>query len=165
MGEVIQLPTGKMNKDLSTKKMYTYMTDPGHGWLSVPYSDLEELGLVDKISPYSYMNASRVFLEEDGDMSMFLEAAARAGWKIEHKTTYSNRASCRSYGNYNPRWVRNPLTIGQHVLTNNDVEATVIAKNDKGWTIETKEGKKFHLPRLNPLAYIKPLVERIANHG
>jgi hypothetical protein len=32
---------------------YTYITDPGHGWISVPLEDIKKLGIADKISSYS----------------------------------------------------------------------------------------------------------------
>jgi hypothetical protein len=51
--------------------------DPGHGWLEVTPSDLKDVGLtVDDISGYSYKNkrGTRLFLEEDCDLSTFFRA-------------------------------------------------------------------------------------------
>lgn len=58
---------------------YTYLTDPGHGWLLVPTSEVRALGIA--VSPFSYWNAhtDMLALEEDCDMSRFL--AARDGTK------------------------------------------------------------------------------------
>lgn len=53
---------------------YIYHTDPGHGWLEVDQKDINELGIADKISSYSYMNKTKVYLEEDCDMTLFIEA-------------------------------------------------------------------------------------------
>ena len=53
---------------------YEYHTDPGHGWLAVPDVELALLGLSGSISGYSYQRGSVVYLEEDCDMSKFLEA-------------------------------------------------------------------------------------------
>ena len=53
---------------------YTYHCDPGHGWLEVPFSMLRALHIEDKITPYSYMKGKTAFLEEDCDMSTFLQA-------------------------------------------------------------------------------------------
>ena len=56
-----------------------FYEDPGHGWLAVPLPLLERLGLIDSISPYSYMRGMLAHLEEDCDASLFLKAARDAG--------------------------------------------------------------------------------------
>jgi hypothetical protein len=48
--------------------------DPGHGWLKVKRSELKELGIEKLISSYSYQRGDDIFLEEDGDMSTFINA-------------------------------------------------------------------------------------------
>jgi len=51
--------------------------DPGHGWLEVSPSDLKNVGLsLSDISGYSYKNrrGTRLFLEEDCDLSTFFNA-------------------------------------------------------------------------------------------
>lgn len=53
---------------------YTFFEDPGHGWLEVPFSELEMLGLTDAISYYSYRFGDKCYLEEDCDMAIFLNA-------------------------------------------------------------------------------------------
>lgn len=56
---------------------FTLHSDPGHGWLEVSPSDLKEVGLkLADITPYSYKNrrGSRLFLEEDCDLSTFFRA-------------------------------------------------------------------------------------------
>ena len=53
---------------------FTFHCDPGHGWLEVPFSMLRNLQIEDKISPYSYMKGKTAFLEEDCDLSTFLQA-------------------------------------------------------------------------------------------
>lgn len=35
-------------------------TDPAHGWMRVPFGDLELLGIEDKISSYSYVAPSQL---------------------------------------------------------------------------------------------------------
>jgi hypothetical protein len=56
-----------------------FYEDPGHGWLAVPLPLLERLGLLDSISPYSYMRGLLAHLEEDCDASLFIKAAREAG--------------------------------------------------------------------------------------
>ena len=57
-------------------KSYTIHVDPGHGWLAVDRSELAELGILDKITSFSYQSRSgRIcYLEEDCDMATFLIA-------------------------------------------------------------------------------------------
>jgi len=60
---------------------FTYHQDPGHGWLEVSPAALSDLGLsVFDFSSYSYVgpaggeypNPLRYYLEEDCDMSKFM---------------------------------------------------------------------------------------------
>ncbi len=56
---------------------FTFHSDPGHGWLEVSPSDLSGVGLkLSDITPYSYKNhaGTRLFLEEDCDVSTFFKA-------------------------------------------------------------------------------------------
>lgn len=48
--------------------------DPGHGWLQVPHSLLRSLKIDKKITGYSYRDAYNAYLEEDQDLSTFLNA-------------------------------------------------------------------------------------------
>lgn len=51
---------------------FTKHDDAGHGWLEIKENDLTELGAtVADFSPYSYRKGTRLFLEEDCDMSKF----------------------------------------------------------------------------------------------
>jgi len=49
---------------------YTFHNDPGHGWLEVGRDEIKGLA----ISGYSYQQGDRVYLEEDGDLALFLQA-------------------------------------------------------------------------------------------
>lgn len=55
---------------------YNFISDPSHGWLRVKTKELEKLGILDKISTYSYLSPTgkSVYLEEDSDMAIFLRA-------------------------------------------------------------------------------------------
>jgi len=61
----------------------TLHNDPSHGWLEVKRSDLIALKIEDQISRFSYEKGSKVYLEEDCDMTRYIRAAARAGWKVD----------------------------------------------------------------------------------
>ncbi len=55
-------------------KTYTFYSDPGHGWLEVQKKELEELNIFNKVSEYSYINNDLVYLEEDCDANIFINA-------------------------------------------------------------------------------------------
>lgn len=72
-------------------KNYTWLNDPSHGWLSVPRKDVIALGVAGKISSYSYQKGNRVYLEEDMDAGIFLDAAKAAGWEISFKHSHTDK--------------------------------------------------------------------------
>ena len=55
---------------------YTFITDPAHGWLAVPLTEIRDLGIAGDISAFSYMSTSRglAYLEEDSDALRFIKA-------------------------------------------------------------------------------------------
>jgi hypothetical protein len=55
-------------------KMYTFHLDAGHGWIEVPFSEIKQLGLEDKITHYSFIKDATVYLEEDVDAQVFITA-------------------------------------------------------------------------------------------
>lgn len=64
---------------LQTPDQPVFFHDPGHGWLRVKRDTLIELGILDKVSGYSYQSDDRqfVFLEEDCDMTLYVDAIGR----------------------------------------------------------------------------------------
>jgi hypothetical protein len=56
--------------------IYTFITDPAHGWLTVSLAELQDLGIADDISPFSYISTSKgvAYLEEDCDALRFIRA-------------------------------------------------------------------------------------------
>ena len=60
-----------------------FHTDPAHGWLEVNYSELKDLKIEDKISSYSYIKDDIVYLEEDCDVAVYLDAIKAQGNEIE----------------------------------------------------------------------------------
>ena len=59
-----------------------WYSDPGHSWLKVKYSELEELGIQCEISSFSYRNGDDVYLEEDCDAIKYLNAVNKNGGAI-----------------------------------------------------------------------------------
>ena len=90
----------------SFKMKYQFYEDPGHGWLKVKIADLEKLGIADKISGYSYMRNDYAYLEEDCDVTLFMDALeAKENRKIafdEIATTHlaDKTSKIRSYDGY-----------------------------------------------------------------
>jgi hypothetical protein len=83
---------------MKTQKL-TFHCDRGHGWLEVPREDIDALGLANQISAYSYAMASThkragmVYLEEDCDASLYLDAAKAANWTIQIVEKYTDTDS------------------------------------------------------------------------
>lgn len=65
-----------------------FHSDPGHGWLEVPLVTFLQSGAkISDVSPYSYCGlkgfAIHLYLEEDLDISVFLNAAKAKGWEVK----------------------------------------------------------------------------------
>jgi len=80
---------------------YVFHTDPGHGWLEVDKDELSLFNIADKISSYSYKLGNKVFLEEDCDTGLFINALENKGIKFTYTTINSNTDSIvRTYKRY-----------------------------------------------------------------
>ncbi len=81
---------------------FNLYSDPGHAWLKVPISLLNELSIADQISAYSYQKGNFAYLEEDCDLSAFMEAMEKANKPVTFKEHICrNRSSkIRSYNQY-----------------------------------------------------------------
>lgn len=80
----------------------TFHTDSGHGWLEVPRADAIALGLAEKISAYSYEGGLSLYLEEDLDAGLYLDAAKAAGYTLHIVEKYTDgdspiRTLCQGY--------------------------------------------------------------------
>lgn len=83
-------------------RTYVFHTDAGHGWLAVPYSHLAHLGIADKITCYSYVHGLTIYLEEDCDVTTFVQAyTERYGYVPAHRMgAHSDYSRIRSYPGY-----------------------------------------------------------------
>ena len=81
-------------------KTYIFHTDPGHGWLAVKRQELIRLNLLDKISSCSYQNGVTVYLEEDCDAAIFLQAKEVAGETVEHRESHQEHTPIRRYDQF-----------------------------------------------------------------
>jgi len=82
-------------------KTYIFHTDPGHGWVAVPFKDIIELGIADKISGYSYVKGKTAYLEEDCDAAVFINAyKAKFGKMFSFKESYKENTNIRYFDDY-----------------------------------------------------------------
>jgi hypothetical protein len=72
---------------------FNFYADPGHGWLKVPMSLLDELGIKDRISQFSYVRKDFAYLEEDLDAGIFIDAMKHRGIEPKIRMHHANKAS------------------------------------------------------------------------
>lgn len=87
-----------------TTQTLKFYSDAGHGWLAVKVSVLAELGLLSKITSYSFIKGKTAYLEEDCDCTFFAEAMKVRGlsWNPvqSRRNTDVGRSPIRSYDRY-----------------------------------------------------------------
>jgi hypothetical protein len=81
-------------------KEYYFHADPGHAWLAVKRKELVRLNILNKISPFSYQKGGTVYLEEDCDASIFLNAKKALGEEVAFKETHLENTPIRNYQNF-----------------------------------------------------------------
>lgn len=78
-----------------------FYADPGHGWGKVKISMLRELGIIDQISSYSFINGEYAYLEEDCDLSIFCNEMKKQGKTVTFEVSHSNnRSRIRNYQSF-----------------------------------------------------------------
>ena len=60
-----------------------FICDPSHGWGEVPMSLIDELGIGGEISNYSFRKGDKAYLEEDCDLSLFLNRMEERGLIVD----------------------------------------------------------------------------------
>ena len=83
--------------------MYKFYSDSGHGWLAVPMAEINKLGIVNKISRYSYLNEGVAYLEEDCDFAIFYDAFSKvhkAPPQIEAFRSVNGNSHVRNYARF-----------------------------------------------------------------
>jgi hypothetical protein len=84
------------------KETFIFYADAGHAWLKVPKNAVETLGIADRITCYSYRKSDAVYLEEDCDAPLFVEAF-REKYGVPPKVVKSpavNSSRIRTYQSY-----------------------------------------------------------------
>jgi hypothetical protein len=89
--------------DALEPRTFTYLQDPGHGWLIVSRADLAAAGMSPAdFSQCSYMHGDTIALEEDCDMPRFLKGLD------EHGIPYRLREQHTGADAHVRRWASNP---------------------------------------------------------
>ena len=78
-------------------KKYTFISDPGHGWLKVPVVEILALGIAGKISSCSYIDYAmrNAYLEEDCDFEVFAKAKGWTPGSISEHITEEHQENCK----------------------------------------------------------------------
>lgn len=99
-------------------RVFTYLQDQGHGWLSVPIkyllaacSDAE----LQQISCFSYYKGKSVYLEEDCDMQIFVNSWRQptlntwrnngASLEFKHKQNYTEKSPVRNFARIDKQFI------------------------------------------------------------
>jgi len=74
-----------------------FISDPGHGWVEIPKGLLTTLGISPaRISTYSYQNDTHIYLEEDCDAGVVIEALKARGDEVEFESVYQDPTPIRN---------------------------------------------------------------------
>jgi hypothetical protein len=74
---------------------------PGHGWAKVKRSELIKLGIQNDITSCSYQRGEFVYLEEDQDLSTYVNALIKLDIQVQFKNKQTNkRSKIRNYESY-----------------------------------------------------------------
>lgn len=93
---------------IQKRKSYTLtvLTDPGHGWFKIKRSHLRDLDIEDKISVLSYQRGDFVYLEEDDDAGVYLDAleqfCGHRNFKVIERNAAVRYSRVRTYDYYTP---------------------------------------------------------------
>lgn len=82
-------------------KSYIFYADAGHGWLAVKRNELIELGIINQVSHFSYENGDTVYLEEDCDAGLFINAMKERDIPFTYRDNiHPDFSPIRSYKNF-----------------------------------------------------------------
>lgn len=77
------------------RNVFDFYADPGHGWAKVDLKTLAKLGLSPAdFSSFSYLKGDNIYLEEDADLTAFVNRHGNVRFR-EHHT--DNESRIRSY--------------------------------------------------------------------
>lgn len=75
-----------------TLKVYN---DPSHGWIACKRSLLEQLGILHRITAYSYQSPTgqTVYCEEDCDGALLVQTLKARGFQVNYQSFHIDRPS------------------------------------------------------------------------
>jgi len=74
-----------------------FHNDGGHGWLECGRELISSADIADKISKYSYQRGDNVYLEEDCDMPLLLDALRKRSIGVVVNDMYQDESPVREY--------------------------------------------------------------------
>ena len=77
-----------------------FHNDGGHGWLECNREMISSTGIADHISKYSYQRGNDVYLEEDCDMPLLLNALRERSIGVVVNDMYQDESPVREYERY-----------------------------------------------------------------
>lgn len=81
-----------------------YYQDPGHGWVKIKRETLCKLGILAKVSHFSYQRGDFVYLEEDCDVSLLYRTMDAKGQELALRASHTDKQSkIRSYASFGLR--------------------------------------------------------------
>ena len=146
---------------LTTPLTVPLFSSPSHAWAKVSCAQLINLGVSSKISAFSYRSGTDIYLEEDDDLTIFVEAAKKAGLEIDLvDRPIAQDQTIRQMDPYSPLDVKTGVIIrvkekpsrstveaylpGNYLITSVCDESVTIAGMDHlGWTLAD-----YIIPRL-----------------
>jgi len=96
------ISSGQSNSNLMSTE-YVHHIDAAHGWVEVSKGLLQFLGIERKISSFSYMNGTDVYLEEDSDFGIFSKEYQRIFGQrptLFQQHSKTNSSPIREYEDY-----------------------------------------------------------------
>jgi len=83
------------------QRTFIYYTDPGHGWVKVPVRLLNNIGIADKITSFSYYRNGFAFLERDTDMALLVNKLRQLNIEPKFKSQHTdNLSKIRNYRSF-----------------------------------------------------------------
>jgi len=134
------------------KLKVTFIDNCSHGYYSVSKKDFLLSGLKPSdISGYSGMTLNRVYLEEDGDATLFFNTCKANGIEIDLKRSYNPKFAISH--NYNDKLFNYVPMVGD-VTKLNSVNYTITAVTTKMLIVQNYLMNSYRIPMSNLFRYI-----------
>jgi hypothetical protein len=86
-------------------------SDPSHAWINVKREELKQLGIEQSISRCSYQEGDDIYLEEDCDAQIFIDALKKQGHTIKFDEIHTEYESAiRRFNSFRPSSLKGALS-------------------------------------------------------